>query len=181
MKNALFISLIFLILSSALIIAQDNDSTDDNWCYEGNVWGDGRCNDPDEFINQYNWVSGWCSAQIENGNYEGTFYECMNIPEPQVELEAEVEGNNVAVAVDDLYFVGCEPFFNVGVPGVLTNDIGEDIEVISSSTGGNPDLIINMSTTGDFDASFTEPGIFTFTYTITGGSEATVTLNNLCS
>lgn len=182
MKHVLPITLVLLALISGLALAQDNDpddSTDDNWCYEGNPWGDGRCNDPDPNINEYNWRAGWCHAQSENGNFEGSYYECMGIPEPVIEIIDDELGSNRAV--NDLYFVGCEPFFSISAPGVLSNDIGASIEVISSSTGGNPDLIINMDADGSFNASFKVPGIFTFTYTITGGSSAIVTLNNLCS
>jgi LysM repeat protein len=54
------------------LIAQRTESTpaleteinDDNWCYPGNPWGDGRCNNPDDpYQQQYMWECGWFKAQ----------------------------------------------------------------------------------------------------------------------
>lgn len=81
-KTILLVTILALIIGGAALAQDPNDSTDDNWCFEGEPWGDGRCNDPDPYINNYNWIAGWCHAQIENGNIVGTFYDCMGIDEP---------------------------------------------------------------------------------------------------
>lgn len=39
-----------------------------NWCYAGEIWGMGQCNNPDPSIQNYNWFVGWCYAQFELGN-----------------------------------------------------------------------------------------------------------------
>lgn len=37
--------------------------SDDNWCYAGNPWGDGRCNRPDDpAAQEYMWQCGWYKA-----------------------------------------------------------------------------------------------------------------------
>ena len=52
------------------VSAQEDTSRDSepNWCYEGEEWGDGRCNHPDPDINDYNWRVGWLFAQCDSGN-----------------------------------------------------------------------------------------------------------------
>jgi LysM domain-containing protein len=35
----------------------------DNWCYRGGRWGDGRCNNDDPFIQVWNWACGWYNAR----------------------------------------------------------------------------------------------------------------------
>lgn len=177
MKKLLTLLTLLALIIVGGVLAQDaDDSTDDNWCYEGQAWGDGRCNDPDPSINLYNWVAGWCHAQVENGNFEGTFYACMGLPEP-------VEGEDIAV--NDSYStdnetLDCGPDNAISAPGVLLNDIGDNIEVISNTALVGLGLgtgTVTINANGGFSIDVSTSDIYRFTYTITGGSTATVTLN----
>lgn len=65
----LLIVLIILLTSIYWVSAQeDTRDNEPNWCYEGEEWGDGRCNHPDPDINNYNWQIGWLFAQCDLGN-----------------------------------------------------------------------------------------------------------------
>jgi LysM repeat protein len=44
---------------------------DDNWCNPGRPWGDGRCLDPNAFVQAYNFRAGWCKAKIASGAIMG--------------------------------------------------------------------------------------------------------------
>jgi len=57
---------LFILASSALVLA-DERSNEPNWCFEGQRWGDGRCNNADPYINDYNWRMGWLMAHCELG------------------------------------------------------------------------------------------------------------------
>jgi len=68
-----------MVIVSAMVVAQDDPTTnlDDNWCFEGGPWGDGRCNPSDPYIQGYYWLSGWCHAQDENGNLTVDVSTCV--------------------------------------------------------------------------------------------------------
>ncbi len=38
-----------------------------NWCFEGQQWNDGRCNNPDPWISRWHWLCGWYRAFYEGG------------------------------------------------------------------------------------------------------------------
>lgn len=50
---------------------------DDNWCNPGRPWGDGRCLDPNPFVQAYNFRAGWCKAQIASRAIAGN--SCLGI------------------------------------------------------------------------------------------------------
>lgn len=64
MRFVFLFAIILILLSAGMILAEENEP---NWCYEGQVWGDGRCNHPDPNINDYNWRMGWLMAHCELG------------------------------------------------------------------------------------------------------------------
>jgi len=52
---------------------------EENWCYTGGPWDDGRCIHPnDTFLQDYWFYAGWCNAQVELGNYGGTLDQCLS-------------------------------------------------------------------------------------------------------
>lgn len=54
-------------------------SGEENWCYTGGPWDDGRCIQPnDPFLQDYWFLAGWCNAQVELGNYPGTVDDCLS-------------------------------------------------------------------------------------------------------
>jgi len=58
-----------LVLSSAVIISYATDAPlDVNLCYEGDAWGDGRCNHPnDEALQNWYWDAGYYWGLVTNG------------------------------------------------------------------------------------------------------------------
>ena len=58
-----------------------NNNQDDNWCYPGQPWGDGRCDNPDPSIQAYNWREGWCAAAVARGEYLDQ-YSCNGTERP---------------------------------------------------------------------------------------------------
>lgn len=176
-KSVVLISLILGLLAIALTGSLAQETTDANWCFEGGPWGDGRCNNDDPFLNNYNWVAGWCKAQIESGNLDMSFEDCIG--EEQV---AEEDDSVRRQANNDTYNVGCDEVFELGAPGVLKNDDGKDLKVLSHSDP-TPSAAINsfeLNANGSLRVTFNDPGTFTFTYKINGGSSAKVTLINEC-
>jgi len=54
-------------------------SGQENWCLNGGPWDDGRCIVPNDLgLQNYWFFSGWCQAQVELGNYNGTVNDCLN-------------------------------------------------------------------------------------------------------
>jgi hypothetical protein len=68
LRRALLVALILAIAAFAFSLAAEEEV--DNWCYEGQPWGDGRCNHENPYINQYNWRMGWYMYQLTNGNID---------------------------------------------------------------------------------------------------------------
>lgn len=64
-------------VTTVVIIPQTTPPQEDNWCFPGEPWGDGRCNNPDPSIHIYNWRTGWCAAAIEDGRIQGTIEDCL--------------------------------------------------------------------------------------------------------
>lgn len=157
MRKLLYFVMILgiLMLSLSVVVAQDA-----NWCNPGGPWGDGRCNNPDPFVASYYWEMGWCMAN-------------------DVDPAALMASSVVPAAFNDSY--SKEEFksysFNY-VPaseGLLANDLGEGIEIISySDLSRGGDLLVWSD--GSFRIRNAKPGEHTFTYTITGGETAEVTV-----
>jgi hypothetical protein len=76
--------IILILLSAGIILAGENEP---NWCYEGQTWGDGRCNHPDSNINDYNWRIGWLLAHCELGLLPA---EACFVPEDSVIVGGDV-------------------------------------------------------------------------------------------
>lgn len=53
------------------------NTPEENWCYEGGPWGDGRCADSDPFVQQYNWTMGWIMARCD-----ADIFAEDNLPQP---------------------------------------------------------------------------------------------------
>ncbi|MCA9911754.1 MAG: hypothetical protein KC496_00330 [Anaerolineae bacterium] len=75
LRNALVVMLVLAATAAALTFGADETEVD-NWCYEGQPWGEGRCNNENPDINQYNWHMGWYMYQLVNGNID-----YLDIPE----------------------------------------------------------------------------------------------------
>lgn len=75
LRNALVVGLVLAVAALALTSGADEQEID-NWCFEGQPWGDGRCNNEDPYVNEYNWRMGWYMYQLVNGNVS-----YMDIPE----------------------------------------------------------------------------------------------------
>lgn len=67
MKSALLLIAILLLLA-IVVVAQDMPTVD-NWCDAGGVWDDGRCNDGDEYQQEWHWTCGWYMAQVDKGMF----------------------------------------------------------------------------------------------------------------
>ena len=71
-KYVLILSLVVLVITGGLVLAQDDPQEGDpttNWCYDPDIWGDGRCDDPDPWIRDWFWGCGWYGAHYDNGVY----------------------------------------------------------------------------------------------------------------
>ncbi|MEL6309811.1 MAG: hypothetical protein AAFV98_21990 [Chloroflexota bacterium] len=69
LRTALRFSLLigFLLWGVLASIAQDDIAP--NWCYEGQPWGDGRCNNqPTNADNQHYWECGYWNAKVDTGD-----------------------------------------------------------------------------------------------------------------
>lgn len=171
MKKALLICtalLLVLVLSAGMGVAQD---LSDNWCFEGQPWGDGRCNDPDPFVTDYMWLAGWCHAQVENGNLDMTVDECMSVPGP------------ATTAVDDEFrsgksdHIGCLDGRMGPETGLLANDVGEGLYIVDyTNFHGHPGAELTVRSNGAFSYAVRSPGTYEFTYTLNDGSTANVKL-----
>ncbi len=54
-------------------------SGQENWCSNGGPWDDGRCIVPgNTFLQDYWFLAGWCNAQVQLGNYQGSVDDCLN-------------------------------------------------------------------------------------------------------
>ena len=65
-RSVVSLLVLTLILLSAVSIAsaQEGDMSEgQHWCFEGQPWGDGRCDDPDPWISDWHWTCGWYFAQ----------------------------------------------------------------------------------------------------------------------
>lgn len=68
-RNALVVGLVLAAAALALTLGSGEPAID-NWCFEGQPWGDGRCNHEDPYINEYNWRMGWYMYQLTHGNID---------------------------------------------------------------------------------------------------------------
>lgn len=79
-KHMKLIVAIFLALAlSQTVFSQQASERVDNWCFAGQWWGNGECQNPDENIELYMWHAGWCAAGIADGilNFKSV-EECLN-------------------------------------------------------------------------------------------------------
>lgn len=153
-----FMILGILLLSLTVAVAQDVDA---NWCNPGGPWDDGRCNNPNPYIASYYWEMGWCMAH-------------------NIDPESMMAGQAECTAVCDSYSKDDLKSFDFNyIPaseGLLANDLGEGVQVIDytkMSRGG--DLVVWAD--GSFSVKNAKPGEHKFTYTVTGGATAEVTLH----
>lgn len=92
-----FTVVILALLLGFSVSAQNNaydpapNTPDDNWCFEGGPWGDGRCNDSDPFITLFNWSIGWYMPRCE-----AHIFPEDNLPPPCIIPEIESESDNSA-------------------------------------------------------------------------------------
>lgn len=104
-----------LLLSLSVAVAQDADA---NWCNPGGSWSDGRCDNPNPDISAYYWQVGWYMANGIN---------------PDTMMSADTE----CIAVCDSYSKDDLKSYSFNyIPaseGLLANDLGTGIEVISHS------------------------------------------------
>jgi hypothetical protein len=84
MRRILGVVGFLVVLGVISVIAQDMIPRDaePNWCFEGQPWGDGRCQHEDPAIQAYFWQAGWCMAQRENGVIQDPLWQCLGAPSP---------------------------------------------------------------------------------------------------
>jgi len=76
---------IMVLLMAVAAVAHAQDSAFDpdyNWCFEGEPWGDGRCNNhQDETIIYCHWQMGWYLPRVQAGEYrlEDVASPCLTI------------------------------------------------------------------------------------------------------
>jgi len=101
MKNiryTLIIGVMLIITAAAFTFAADEEEID-NWCFEGQPWGDGRCSHEDPYINEYNWRMGWYMYQLMNGNIDYTDIPLAFRPSPPT-LASAIPGARIEQVVD---------------------------------------------------------------------------------
>ena len=157
LRKLIFVAFVALLIISVMPIA----AQDANWCFPGQPWGDGRCENPDPDVTAYYWQVGWCMA---------------NDIDPAEMAVGVVE----YTAVDDFYGKDMLKSFSFNyVPaseGLLANDLGEGIEIISydKELSRRGDLLVWPD--GSFRIRNAKPGEHVFHYTVTGGAKAEVRL-----
>ncbi|MCC6616041.1 MAG: hypothetical protein IT320_21405, partial [Anaerolineae bacterium] len=62
----LAVILVFVLMSAAFAGAEE---ASDNWCFDPNHWGDGRCADENEWVRNWYYTCGWYRAAMSRGEY----------------------------------------------------------------------------------------------------------------
>lgn len=95
MKLQRILLIIPCLLIAFVVMAQNADynpepnTPQDNWCYVGGVWGDGRCNDSDPFTTAYNWMIGWYMPRCE-----ANIFPQDKLPAPCIVPETDDDDSN---------------------------------------------------------------------------------------
>jgi hypothetical protein len=187
----LLIAIIALLSISALAIAEETPVEDpgENACYTG---GDleGKCDWPTYEEDEWAWACGYYYAALLSVRItESEFPEWCEPLLAKANLVIPTPDND-CVAVDDEYeFNPAEPGMLVEAPGVLANDLVDDLCEVASfgnliliqdggGQGPSRDVVfLDVSADGSFEYEVTDPDtIFSFDYTLTSGSTATVTV-----
>lgn len=103
MKLLRVMTIIAVLMTSIWVVAQeDSRANEPNWCHAGEPWGDGRCNDPDPIIQEYNWQIGWLFAQCDLGNIaRETCYPPVEVEEDPLVIELTTPVEETVVSTDD--------------------------------------------------------------------------------
>lgn len=165
LRNALVVGLVLAVAALALTFGADEQEID-NWCFEGQPWGDGRCNNEDPHVNEYNWRMGWYMYQLVNGNVS-----YMDIPEafrpsppmltaliPGARIEVVNNGSScrLVLILPGSQYTGSGEHVDYNGPGNTFNasviDLGDycGVEIYGSNNGetiigsGGDDIIYGM-------------------------------------
>lgn len=98
LRNALVVGIILAVAALAISSGADEPEID-NWCFEGQPWGDGRCNSEDPYINEYNWRMGWYMFHLTSGDIEYIDIPVAFRPSPRV-LSAVIPGSRLEQVID---------------------------------------------------------------------------------
>lgn len=97
-KYVRLLIVVALALTTLLpVLAQDDvdGGTDGNWCFEGEPWGDGRCNSDDDDFQNYMWLAGWCAYALEANLIDAeTIGECLGEEEEEEVVVTEKEDDD---------------------------------------------------------------------------------------
>lgn len=107
-----------LVFGLLTVIGQED--TAPNWCYEGEPWGDGRCNtQPTDADNQNYWVCGYWNAKVDNADITLTELETIapqctsgyfTVRFPQtVSTSDSSDSNEPSISADDTPITEPEP------------------------------------------------------------------------
>lgn len=123
LKNVKWLIVLFVSIVSTLLIvpapsvtAQSGETTtsdpapgQENWCLNGERWDDGRCVVPnDPALTRYYFLSGWCGAQVELGNYDGSVEDCViGVAEPESAPKFSTDGSLNFDLVDESGELAC--------------------------------------------------------------------------
>ncbi len=100
--------LVLCFLAVVLVAGVNAQNDEDlNWCYDPDIWGDGRCNDPDPYVSDWFWTVGWYRANYEAGRIDSMPDWAQEPDEPApLNIPAGCYQPSVATGTWDTYYTG---------------------------------------------------------------------------